>query len=185
MSNNNCKLHHESSLYSPNARGEYGMYAPMCTCIHPGDFSFTKEDSREMLKTAYDAICSIEGGWEFLKDYIPQASKGFMFSTPPPKLEEINKEITKRYDGHSGASYGATMTHMESIAKKGWDAYVDMNLTKHVVDVDKKIIMARAMSGGHTDSGFAKNLFQTVQGVRYDSLCPHGDPFYACMSCSH
>jgi hypothetical protein len=35
------------------------------------------------------------------------------------------------------------------------------------------------------DSDFAKSLFETVQGVKYDSKCPHGDPFYACMSCSH
>ena len=30
-----------------------------------------------------------------------------------------------------------------------------------------------------------KALFQTVQGVKFDDKCPHGDPFYACMSCSH
>ena len=32
---------------------------------------------------------------------------------------------------------------------------------------------------------FIKNLFQTVQGVKYDDRCPHGLPYYACMSCSH
>lgn len=30
-----------------------------------------------------------------------------------------------------------------------------------------------------------KGLFQTVQGVNFDDKCPHGDPYYACMSCSH
>jgi len=30
-----------------------------------------------------------------------------------------------------------------------------------------------------------KELFQTVQGVKFDDKCPHGDPLYACMSCSH
>ena len=30
-----------------------------------------------------------------------------------------------------------------------------------------------------------KALFQTVQGVNFDDKCPHGEPFYACMSCSH
>ena len=79
-----------------------------------------------MLKSAYDAVCSVDGGWRFLKDYVPEANKGFMFSTPPPKLQEINNAITDRYDGHSGASYGATMRQMQLIAKKGWDAYVDM-----------------------------------------------------------
>ena len=40
-------------------------------------------------------------------------------------------------------------------------------------------------SGRHTESDFVKKLFEAVQGVKYDSKCPHGDPFYACMSCSH
>lgn len=44
---------------------------------------------------------------------------------------------------------------------------------------------ARSMPGGNTDTDFAKNLFQTVQGVKFDDKCPHGLPFYACMSCSH
>jgi hypothetical protein len=35
------------------------------------------------------------------------------------------------------------------------------------------------------DIDFAKNLFQTFQGVKYDDKCPHDLPFYACMSCSH
>ena len=36
-----------------------------------------------------------------------------------------------------------------------------------------------------TDVGFVKNLFQTVQGVKFDDKCPHGLPYYACMPCSH
>lgn len=47
---------------------------------------------------------------------------------------------------------------------------------------DSAIEKAKAMPG--TDS-FLKNLFQTVQGVKHDALCPHGLPYYACMSCSH
>lgn len=35
------------------------------------------------------------------------------------------------------------------------------------------------------DPDLIKNLFKTVQGVEYDSKCPHGLPFYACMACSH
>lgn len=50
---------------------------------------------------------------------------------------------------------------------------------------DEAISAARKMPGGSTKDGFAKNLFQTVQGVNYDDKCPHGLPFYACMSCSH
>jgi hypothetical protein len=30
-----------------------------------------------------------------------------------------------------------------------------------------------------------KGLFKSVQGVNFDDKCPHGIPFYTCMSCSH
>jgi hypothetical protein len=50
---------------------------------------------------------------------------------------------------------------------------------------DDAISEARQMPGGESDSGFIKNLFLTVQGVKYDDKCPHDLPFYACMSCSH
>jgi hypothetical protein len=30
----------------------------------------------------------------------------------------------------------------------------------------------------------AKNLFAAM-GTPHDSKCPHGAPFYSCMSCSH
>ena len=36
-----------------------------------------------------------------------------------------------------------------------------------------------------TELDLVKALFQTVQGVNFDDKCPHGEPFYACMSCSH
>jgi len=50
---------------------------------------------------------------------------------------------------------------------------------------DAAMAAAAAMPGGETELGFVKNLFETVQGVKYDDKCPHGLPFYACMSCSH
>jgi hypothetical protein len=50
---------------------------------------------------------------------------------------------------------------------------------------DAAIDAAFKMPGGSTDDGFVKNLFQTVQGVKFDDKCPHSLPFYACMSCSH
>jgi len=40
-----------------------------------------------------------------------------------------------------------------------------------------------ALSGG-SDIEFAKNIFSSI-GTPYDSKCPHGMPFYACMPCSH
>jgi hypothetical protein len=52
-------------------------------------------------------------------------------------------------------------------------------------NADNAIVEAKAMPGGEAELGFLKNLFQAVQGVEYDSKCPHGQPFYACMCCSH
>ena len=44
---------------------------------------------------------------------------------------------------------------------------------------------AKATCGGGADHpDFAKNLFAAM-GTPYDSKCPHGLPFYACMPCSH
>ena len=50
---------------------------------------------------------------------------------------------------------------------------------------DSAIAQARKMPEGDSEMGFLKNLFQTVQGVKFDDKCPHDLPFYACMSCSH
>jgi hypothetical protein len=36
-----------------------------------------------------------------------------------------------------------------------------------------------------TELDLVKGLFQAVQGVNFDDKCPHGELFYACMSCSH
>lgn len=59
------------------------------------------------------------------------------------------------------------------------------SLSAAATNADNAIVEAKTMPGGETELGFIKNLFQTVQGVKYDDKCPHGDPFYACMSCSH
>ena len=78
---------------------------------------------KQMIESAFQAVSSVEGGWEFLKTYEP-GEGGFMFSSPPPKMKEINDAVNKRYEGHSGASYGGTMRVIQYIAQKGWDAYV-------------------------------------------------------------
>ena len=79
---------------------------------------------RQMIESAFQAVSSVEGGWEFLKTYEP-GEGGFMFSNPPPKMKEINDAVSKGYEGHSGASYGGTMRVIQYIAQKGWDAYVE------------------------------------------------------------
>ena len=53
------------------------------------------------------------------------------------------------------------------------------------VKADRAITDAKAMSSTGSETDFAKNLFMTVQGVKHDARCPHGLPYYACMSCSH
>ena len=91
-----------------------------------GDFTSLNIDSHdmEMLVSAFNAISSVEGGWEFLKSYSPPEGEGFMFVRNPPEiLDAINTAISDAYGGHSGSSYGWTMRQMESIAKKGWDAW--------------------------------------------------------------
>ena len=113
MPNNNCEVHTTMAGFGYPANGI------VCTCIKPGDFSSFKDC--EMLDTAYKAITLAEG-WNFLKMY---NTNSFMFGESPPQLERIDAKIHTLYPGHSGCSYGWTMRQMESIAKNGWDAYIN------------------------------------------------------------
>lgn len=99
--------------------------------IPSGDFNALplSDEDREMIGSAYQAVSSVEGGWDFLRTYDP-GHGGFMFSTPPPKMEEIQNAILAAYGGHSGASYGGTLRNIEFIAKQGWDAYVQRVLNR-------------------------------------------------------
>jgi hypothetical protein len=99
----------------------------------PGNFNGLNLPSwdREMIGSGYQAVSAVEGGWEFLKTYEPPEGQGFMFSTPPPKLKEIDDEISKRYGGHSGASYAMTMRTLQYIAKNGWDSFARDSLQKY------------------------------------------------------
>jgi hypothetical protein len=84
------------------------------------DFSFIKdESSRFYIENAYNAVSSVDGGWEFMKTFTPEDKKGFMFSTHP-MLTKIGEKLD---DGHSGSSYGWTMRNIEYIAKHGIDAF--------------------------------------------------------------
>lgn len=87
------------------------------------DFGFSNE-MVTMHDTAYKAISSVDGGWEFMRTYTPEEGLGFMFSEPPPLLIQINEAINSLYDAHSGMSYGEIMRQMEFIAKKGWLKFV-------------------------------------------------------------
>lgn len=74
-----------------------------------------------ILQDAYDAVTKADM-WEYLALPTTPGKDGFMFS-PAIELAAINAEMV--YDGHSGASYAWTMRQMESIAKRGWTAYVN------------------------------------------------------------
>lgn len=86
---------------------------------------------REMIQSGFEAVESVEGGWEFLRTYTPPADQGFMFSLPTGKRKEIDEAISNRYGGHSGATYGCTMRVLERIAKDGWDAYARKMLKEY------------------------------------------------------
>lgn len=86
---------------------------------------------RGVIESGFKAVQSVEGAWEYLKTYDPPADQGFMFSVPPPKMEEINVAIDREYGGHSGGSYGHTMRILQFIAQKGWDAYAQWMLDEY------------------------------------------------------
>ena len=98
-----------------------------------GNFSFINDIwSKEMLQSAFDAVESVQGGWEALLPE-PSGGGGFMFSPRPEGsvLRQIDSAISERYSGHSGSSYGCTMRNMQGIGRLGWDDYVRFYLNRN------------------------------------------------------
>ena len=96
-----------------------------------GDFSFIKEnDTRVIIEDAYNAVSNTEGGWEFIKTFVPK--RGFMYADDP-KLSEISHKM-KMHDDHSGVSYAWTMRQIEYIAKNGWSNYVQVWIHTNNID---------------------------------------------------
>ena len=88
----------------------------------PGNFSFISDAlTREALTNTYNAVDKLNM-WSFLKTFEPPSDKGYMFSSSP-ELYLISAECENTY-GHSGASWGFSMRHIEYIAKNGWSQYV-------------------------------------------------------------
>jgi hypothetical protein len=48
---------------------------------------------KEMIQSGFEAVESVEGGWEFLRSYTPPADQGFMFSLPMGKRKEIDAAL--------------------------------------------------------------------------------------------
>ena len=100
---------------------------PSTDTFEPGDFTFVRDAMwRMFLHDAYQAV-GLADAWSALRDESPPADKGFMFSSSP--ATDMIQKFMRYADEHSGASYGITMRCMESIAKRGWSAFVSENLS--------------------------------------------------------
>ena len=96
------------------------------------DFGFlTDSSTREMIESAYKAIDRVEG-WYLLRNF---RDESFMF-TNDLRINDLMTKVSDEYSGgHSGASMGCTMRHMEYIAKNGFTNYRDyiMESSREVV----------------------------------------------------
>ena len=72
---------------------------------------------RYMLISAYHTITRLEK-WQYLREYVVDPEKGFIF-TREETIDNLMTEIENDYRGHSGASMGLTMRHMEFLANQG------------------------------------------------------------------
>jgi len=88
----------------------------------PGDFTFMKSIIwQDNLTDAYNATNAVgDEAWRALQIHDPKHS--FMFETRGPIWDRIRAEMTL---GQTGTSYSISMRAMESIAKKGWNNFVN------------------------------------------------------------
>jgi hypothetical protein len=83
-----------------------------------------------MIQNGYTAVSQTEL-WSWLKDFEPDADKGFMF-TRHENLDRITETMDSLPDspGHSGSSFSITMRHLHFIAKNGLEKY-KIEITKN------------------------------------------------------
>lgn len=88
------------------------------------DFTFiSDDDTRRLVINGYHAVTQLEL-WDWLKSFEP--NEGFMWSSHPNISVVMNKmETIDETVGHSGASFGFTMRHLEYIAKNGMEEYIN------------------------------------------------------------
>jgi hypothetical protein len=95
--------------------------------FEPGNFNFMSDaSSRRYVEDAYNAMLAAEQV-DLMREE-PDTSKGYMFSSDA-RYELIHKHM-KYLDEHSGSSYAWTMRQVQYIAQKGWNAYVELVLSK-------------------------------------------------------
>jgi hypothetical protein len=79
-------------------------------------FQDCDEQERKMFLSAYNTITQMEM-WDFIKNYEPPETTGFMFDRNPTILSILDK-IAENYNyNHSGGSMAFTMRKMQEIAK--------------------------------------------------------------------
>jgi hypothetical protein len=88
----------------------------------PANLSFIQDKNmRNMVANGHEAVTQLEL-WEWLSTFEP--FNGFMFSSNDNVTAIGNKmESLPNPPGHSGASFGVTMRHLQFIAKHGMDNY--------------------------------------------------------------
>ena len=84
---------------------------------------FTGYVDAQALTEAYNAVTQADA-WEWLKKDTTPGKKGFCFCNDPVfyKINDFMKP------GHSGFSLGYVMSHMEFIARNGWNAYLSQRV---------------------------------------------------------
>lgn len=106
----------------------------------------------------------------------------------------VAKPVAKEVDIHDmakcacGACYNERMKNGTSDAYMAW-CQAESNKVLDELMLKSNIARNPAPNPAPNPSPISddmiKDLFKVVQGVNYDDKCPHGIPFYACMSCSH
>jgi len=99
-------------------------------------------------------------------------------------LRQIAKQSTYEYKHHVETC--ACGTCYKARVDSGMDRAYTKSIQQKAASVIERLEGAKkpATSAGLDHPDLAKNIFAAM-GTPYDSKCPHGLPFYACMSCSH
>jgi hypothetical protein len=144
-----------------------------CACTVPHNGWMGEEGMRILapLNPTHNRYCEC-GGWLTcsVQGRTPNSQVALMAFSPPP--DSIHAAFCTCDLCHKAPLEKNTPTKVTSIEEA-------------FIKAAEGMAAAAAMPGGDTEDGFAKNLFQTIQGVKHDDKCPHGIPYYACMSCSH
>jgi len=91
-------------------------------------FNYLDDDNmRQMFETAYLAITTTES-WDYMKKDV----HSYMFNNDNELQRIYNKIEQLGYNGHSGASFGYIMRHMQFIAKNGIEKHKQMLLQNSV-----------------------------------------------------